>query len=630
MGPPPKGTIVFQGSYLPGDEGKAASASNARWEGQWRFESGSTSSLRTFSYARCDRHPACGGYHMTVEGLAPGARHLPEDAASVSPVFWGYSDDRSVPAERAAAADSVEGAGGAAADAAADAPALAALPAHAAALGGESECTWSGHFTVKGKGGENFHVNDLFTLRVSSGANAQAVPVIGYGSNYYGRFELRGTLCTVDGAHQLVCKRHYVVPERKPTKKKKPVASANADAQDSAPVRASKRQRVATKFDKDLGAASFSKPRPSHERASALAAADAAHDGGGDEPGSGATAVASGADGAGGDGGSVEGARSSTGSSRHARGRARPRKGAGDAGVAGGGADAASDGARAGIGKSRAGDTAAGASRGKVVWFDAHATDKGDTYEGEYMDGLRHGWGTCVLPNGRMYEGEWSEGVEHGFGIISGAKNEVLFEGEFCEGQFHGCGTYYFTPPRKGEPYEYFEGEWKDGMRHGHGVYTEADGTCYIGEWRGDGRCGRGRLACADGSWYEGEWQHDGRHGHGVLELRNGFRYEGNFKDDMMDGRGSCRYPDGSCYEGMWRAGKKDGRGTLKFVNGACYEGRFRDDKMDGTGTLTMARSCIMHSETDSADKWTALIPIGFQSDVQRMHLKAGFDQEGM
>ena len=28
--------------------------------------------------------------------------------------------------------------------------------------------------------------------------------------------------------------------------------------------------------------------------------------------------------------------------------------------------------------------------------------------------------------------------------------------------------------------------------------------------------------------------------------------------------------------------------------------------------------------------EWVALIPIEFQSDVQRMHLRAGFDQAGM
>ena len=611
---PPKGAILFEGSYLPGKQGPP-SAICARWQGQWRFESGSASRARTFSYVQSAWHPACAGFRMARMG--PTLGHT--DAAGISPVFWGYSGEREGAADAATAAATK-----ASASASAPVDAAAASNATTAAAGpGEGcESTWSGFFTVKGKRGESFQVNDIFTLRINADASVEGVPVTGHGSNYYGRFELVGTLRTVDGAWQLACKRHYVVAKRpKQVKKKDPAGPA--DALD-APVRASKRTRVATKFDKDLGAASFTKPRTVHDHS---ASAGSGHTNGNSAASNGAGSAAGGSCAAEGAEGDATGRSSSSGSTRHPRGRARPRKG--EAGLGGGAGEHSHDGGR-GAGRGRAGDKAAGASRGKVIWFDAHADEKGDTYEGEYMDGLRHGWGTCVLPNGHMYEGEWSEGVEHGFGVISGAKNDILFEGEFCEGHFYGCGTYYFTPPRKGEPYEYYEGEWKDGMRHGHGVYTEADGTCYTGEWRGDGRCGRGRLACADGSWYEGEWQHDGRHGHGVLHLRDGFRYEGNFKDDMMEGRGSCRYPDGSCYEGMWRAGKKDGRGTLKFVNGACYEGRFRDDKMDGTGTLTMPRSCIMHMETNSADKWTALIPIEFQSDVQRMHLKAGFDQEGM
>ena len=139
-------------------------------------------------------------------------------------------------------------------------------------------------------------------------------------------------------------------------------------------------------------------------------------------------------------------------------------------------------------------------------------------------------------------------------------------------------------------------------------------------------RCGRGRYCCADGSTYDGEWANNMRQGNGCLRLRNGFRYEGTWKDNQMEGRGWCQYPEGSKYEGMWRSGRKDGRGTLSFPNGAYYEGRFRDDKVDGTGTFTMPRTVVAVNRRD----WVAMIPIEFQSDVHRVHLKAGFDIEGL
>ena len=156
---------------------------------------------------------------------------------------------------------------------------------------------------------------------------------------------------------------------------------------------------------------------------------------------------------------------------------------------------------------------------------------------------------------------------------------------------------------------------------------------------------------------YEGEWSDNARHGQGSLRLANGFYFEGTFKADQMDGKGWCYYPDQSKYEGTWKDGKKDGRGSITFANGAVYEGRFRDDQIDGMGTLQMPYSVVMQdkggtgyksggvSAKGSKDKGgkgkkgqkeqkegqsrVALIPIDFQSDVQRVHLKAGFDLEG-
>ena len=47
---------------------------------------------------------------------------------------------------------------------------------------------------------------------------------------------------------------------------------------------------------------------------------------------------------------------------------------------------------------------------------------EGDTsavsgYEGEYLNGKKHGWGTFTWPNGELYVGEWKNDQMHGNGL---------------------------------------------------------------------------------------------------------------------------------------------------------------------------------------------------------------------
>jgi hypothetical protein len=114
-----------------------------------------------------------------------------------------------------------------------------------------------------------------------------------------------------------------------------------------------------------------------------------------------------------------------------------------------------------------------------------------------------------------------------------------------------------------------------------------------------------------------------------------------------MDGRGSAIYKNRQEYHGMWSRGRREGRGTILFTNGAVYEGRFRDDAIDGQGTLKIEKTLLVPKESSSEtensetteDKATAattktrkldfMIPVSFQSDLARIHQKAGFSSAG-
>ena len=102
--------------------------------------------------------------------------------------------------------------------------------------------------------------------------------------------------------------------------------------------------------------------------------------------------------------------------------------------------------------------------------------DGGDVYEGEILNGKRHGRGTYTWANGDTYEGDWKDGKRCGRGKL----------------------IQYGKSPR-GETYmKYsYDGEWLDNREHGHGICVEGDfgwekmDKVFEGEWVKGKRQGR-------------------------------------------------------------------------------------------------------------------------------------------
>mmetsp|Transcript_14674 Transcript_14674/g.22141 ORF Transcript_14674/g.22141 Transcript_14674/m.22141 type:complete len:748 (+) Transcript_14674:55-2298(+) len=244
--------------------------------------------------------------------------------------------------------------------------------------------------------------------------------------------------------------------------------------------------------------------------------------------------------------------------------------------------------------------------------------DTGDVYEGGWENGLRHGKGIALFPDGTMYEGTWLNGKKHGFGQLMDSNRQVIFSGEWYEGKFSGKGEYIYLSTG-----DVYTGEWKEGARHGKGEYVRGqDGIRYVGDWRDNMRHGRGVLTWPDGSFYEGEFDRDAKHGRGELHLSNGFYYSGYWDMNYMEGRGVCVFPDGQEYQGVFKRGLKEGRGSIRFSEGAVYEGRFREDAMDGQGTLKI------HKTVPGPVPGEVLIPIEIQADIRRIHHRAGFGSD--
>jgi 1-phosphatidylinositol-4-phosphate 5-kinase len=101
-------------------------------------------------------------------------------------------------------------------------------------------------------------------------------------------------------------------------------------------------------------------------------------------------------------------------------------------------------------------------------------------YEGEYRAGRPSGIGKYTWKGGVTYEGEFLEGYRHGKGVIK-AEKYVKFEGIFVGERPSGKGELKY------ENGDSFSGEFKDGEKNGYGVIRfKSEHRTVVGMWKGN------------------------------------------------------------------------------------------------------------------------------------------------
>ncbi len=178
----------------------------------------------------------------------------------------------------------------------------------------------------------------------------------------------------------------------------------------------------------------------------------------------------------------------------------------------------------------------------------------GDRYEGEFRNGLMHGWGVYVTKLGDRYEGRFENDLR------SGSATQTTVAGERYTGTF------------------------VKGVRQGRGSLTLVDGTRYAGDFQNDLINGRGVMIYPDGGTYAGDFMNGRRHGQGIIRFPNGDLYEGEFRADLRTGKGTYRFADGSLYAGDFVEGVRHGSGHYTAADGAVYVGPFKEGRMHGEG----------------------------------------------
>ena len=109
-----------------------------------------------------------------------------------------------------------------------------------------------------------------------------------------------------------------------------------------------------------------------------------------------------------------------------------------------------------------------------------HMSSDCDRYEGDFINGKRSGKGTLYYFNGDRYEGYWKNNRFHGSGKFFWGPNckwaGDRFEGEYVDGLRDGFGIYYYSNGNR------FEGNYIKGKRDGKGTFFYSYGSsreCY-------------------------------------------------------------------------------------------------------------------------------------------------------
>ena len=101
-------------------------------------------------------------------------------------------------------------------------------------------------------------------------------------------------------------------------------------------------------------------------------------------------------------------------------------------------------------------------------------------YEGDIVNGKRHGYGTQYTEGGIIdYQGEWKDDKRHGQGTMYYYDDITFYQGEWINNKYHGYGTRYWDDGKI-----WYQGEWQDGKYHGFGTKYDVFGKVeYRGQW---------------------------------------------------------------------------------------------------------------------------------------------------
>jgi hypothetical protein len=151
--------------------------------------------------------------------------------------------------------------------------------------------------------------------------------------------------------------------------------------------------------------------------------------------------------------------------------------------------------------------------------------------------------------------------VEHDYNVRCTYYNGDEYEGQMVDGKRHGRGImkYYISPGL----YSVYDGHWVNNIQSGYGIMLYANGSMYDGNWDNNMFSGYGKYKGIDNSTYEGSYFENMCHGLGIMIYEDGTIYNGNWTNNMRDGYGEIIYTDMKRYTGNWYIDILSGDGQM-------------------------------------------------------------------
>ena len=182
----------------------------------------------------------------------------------------------------------------------------------------------------------------------------------------------------------------------------------------------------------------------------------------------------------------------------------------------------------------------------------------GDYYEGDFSMGSIEGNGIYFSKKEKYkYIGQFKHNKFHGKGKIINENNELVYEGDYLEGYKHGFGKLIF------EDKSYYEGNFFHNNLNGKGKFFFKSGKSYHGNWKNNTMDGKGIFIWENKDKYKGEYKNNMRDGNGVYSFGCNL-YDGGWVSGMMHGEGTLLY-EGLRIVGKFRFGK-----ILEIIEGKC------------------------------------------------------------
>jgi|SaaInlV_125m_DNA_1040241.scaffolds.fasta_scaffold72340_1 hypothetical protein len=132
------------------------------------------------------------------------------------------------------------------------------------------------------------------------------------------------------------------------------------------------------------------------------------------------------------------------------------------------------------------------------------------SYDGDWINGNKHGYGSYIYTNGAIYNGNFSNDVLDGEGTLVYKNTNDTYFGSFKNNRFHGKGTFI---DKNGE----YNGDFQDDKKHGVGTmkYNSGDIKIYSGQWNSNKRTGKAFIMFSNGDIYCGNVKQGSKSGYG-------------------------------------------------------------------------------------------------------------------